>query len=77
MQNLDILMVEDERSQREMLRDFLVKEGHHVTAAQNGEEAIRFVRNMSLDLALIDFKMPGSRSARSQRKDAQVQAKEI
>lgn len=59
MQHLDILIVEDERSQREMLRDFLTKEGHRVAEAQNGEEAIHLVGNMALDLAFVDFKMPG------------------
>jgi DNA-binding NtrC family response regulator len=59
MQKLDILIVEDERSQREMLRDFLTKEGHRTTEAKNGEEAIGLIRSVSLDLALIDFKMPG------------------
>jgi two-component system NtrC family response regulator len=59
MRKLDILIVEDERSQREMLRAFLAKEGHRVTEAGNGEEAIDLIRSTSLDLALIDFKMPG------------------
>lgn len=59
MPNLDILVVEDERSQREMLRDFLAKEGHRVAEGQNGEEALRLIRTMSPDLALIDFRMPG------------------
>jgi DNA-binding NtrC family response regulator len=58
-QKLDILIVEDERSQREMLRGFLTKEGYRVTEAGNGEEALTLVRSTSLDLALIDFKMPG------------------
>ncbi|PKN84606.1 MAG: DNA-binding response regulator, partial [Deltaproteobacteria bacterium HGW-Deltaproteobacteria-1] len=30
MRKLNILIVEDGRSQREMLRDFLIKEGHQV-----------------------------------------------
>jgi two-component system NtrC family response regulator len=59
MQKLDILIVEDERSQREMLRGFLTKEGHRVAEAGNGEEALTLIRRLSLDLALIDFKMPG------------------
>ena len=59
MQKLDILIVEDERSQREMLRDFLTKEGHRVVEAKNGEEAMSLVRGKSLDLALVDFRMPG------------------
>ncbi|MEW6666359.1 MAG: sigma-54 dependent transcriptional regulator [Thermodesulfobacteriota bacterium] len=59
MQKLDILIVEDERSQREMLKGFLAKEGHHVAEARNGEEAIALVQSRSLDLAFVDFKMPG------------------
>jgi DNA-binding NtrC family response regulator len=59
MQKLDILIVEDERSQREMLRDFLTKEGHRVAEAKNGEQAVNLILGKSLDLALIDFRMPG------------------
>jgi DNA-binding NtrC family response regulator len=59
MKKLEILIVEDERSQRELLRDFLTKEGHCVAEAPNGEAAIDLVQAMSLDLALIDFRMPG------------------
>jgi two-component system NtrC family response regulator len=59
MQKQDILIVEDERAQREMLRDFLAKEGHRVSVAENGEEAIKLVREKTLDLVVMDFKMPG------------------
>ena len=56
---LDILIIEDEASQREMLRDFLSKEGHQVSAAASGEKAIELLRTQAFDLLLIDFKMPG------------------
>jgi DNA-binding NtrC family response regulator len=59
MRKLDILIVEDGRSQREMLRDFLIKEGHHVLEAENGESAIQMVSNHHFDLLLLDYKMPG------------------
>ena len=39
MQKVSILIVEDGQSQREMLRDFLLSEGHSVTEAENGEES--------------------------------------
>ena len=54
-----ILIVEDGRSQREMLRDFLIKEGHSVMEAENGEIAIKTVTNNHFDLILLDYKMPG------------------
>ena len=59
MQKLDILIVEDGRSQREMLRDFLISEGHRVLEAENGETAIKTVSNKHFDLILLDYKMPG------------------
>jgi len=58
MKKLNILVVEDGRSQREMLRDFLMKEGHIVGEAENGGDAIRRVREGHYDLILLDYKMP-------------------
>jgi DNA-binding NtrC family response regulator len=58
MKKLNILVVEDGRSQREMLRDFLRKEGHTVGEAENGDQAIRRVREGHYDLILLDYKMP-------------------
>jgi DNA-binding NtrC family response regulator len=59
MQKLDLLVVDDGQSQREMLRDFLRSEGHTVTEAENGETAIKKVLNGHFDLILLDYKMPG------------------
>lgn len=59
MQKLHILIVEDGRSQREMLRDFLVSEGHRVMEAENGEAAVKTVASHHFDLILLDYKMPG------------------
>ncbi len=58
MKKLNILVVEDGHSQREMLRDFLRKEGHTVGEAENGDQAIRRVREGHYDLILLDYKMP-------------------
>jgi DNA-binding NtrC family response regulator len=59
MQKLNLLVVDDGQSQREMLRDFLRSEGHTVTEAENGETAIKKVLNNHFDLILLDYKMPG------------------
>jgi two-component system NtrC family response regulator len=58
MKKLNILVVEDGHSQREMLRDFLRKEGHTVGEAENGDQAIRRVRDGHYDLILLDYRMP-------------------
>ena len=59
MKKLNILVVEDGQSQREMLRDFLIKEGHAVAEAENGDNAIRGVLKGHFDMLLLDYKMPG------------------
>jgi two-component system NtrC family response regulator len=59
MTKLDILIAEDEPAQRQMLGGFLAKEGHHVIVAPNGEEALERVKAHTLDLAIVDYKMPG------------------
>ncbi|HQN17567.1 MAG TPA: response regulator, partial [Syntrophobacteraceae bacterium] len=59
MSDLDILIVEDEAFQREMLRDFLIKQGHRVTEAGSGETAVQLLGKSSFDVVLLDFRMPG------------------
>jgi len=59
MKKLSILVVEDGQSQREMLRDFLAKEGHTVAEAENGEIAVQSVLKNHFDMILLDYKMPG------------------
>ena len=59
MKKLNILVVEDGRSQREMLRDFLIKEGHTVAEAENGDMAVKSVLKGHFDMLLLDYKMPG------------------
>ncbi|MGV8079066.1 MAG: sigma-54-dependent transcriptional regulator [Syntrophales bacterium] len=59
MKNLNILIVEDGQSQRQMLRDFLTREGYSVAEAENGEVALSQVRGRHFDLLLLDYKMPG------------------
>jgi len=59
MKQLHILVVEDGKSQREMLRDFLVREGYEVKEAENGEKAVASVRANHFDAVLLDYKMPG------------------
>ena len=59
MKPLNTLIVEDGHSQREMLGDFLTKEGHLVTEAETGDQAVREVLEGHFDLVLLDYKMPG------------------
>ncbi len=52
-----ILLVEDQRNLRRVLAAFLRREGHVVTEAANGLEAVQAVQNSHFDLVLTDLKM--------------------
>ena len=68
MKKLSILVVEDGQNQREMLRDFLRKEGHTVGEAENGEQAVRRVRRATTTCFSSTTKCPGWTGCRSSRR---------
>jgi two-component system, OmpR family, response regulator RegX3 len=53
-----VLVVEDEQSLREALVFFLEKEGHDVSVAVDGEEAIKVFENSGADIILLDLMLP-------------------
>jgi DNA-binding NtrC family response regulator len=59
MPRKNILVVDDEKSQREILELILSEEGYDVTTASSGEAAIKFAKDRRFDLALTDLKMTG------------------
>jgi len=59
MARKSILVVDDEKSQREILEMILSGEGYDVTTASSGEAAMKFVKERSFDLVLTDLKMTG------------------
>ncbi|MDQ3799669.1 MAG: sigma-54 dependent transcriptional regulator [Acidobacteriota bacterium] len=54
-----ILVVDDEKGQREILDMILSGEGYDVTTASSGEAALKFVADRHFDLVLTDLKMTG------------------
>ena len=53
-----ILVVDDERSMRELLAIVLRREGYEVLLAENGRTAIEMLERESVDLLISDIKMP-------------------
>ncbi|HXG93385.1 MAG TPA: sigma-54 dependent transcriptional regulator [Blastocatellia bacterium] len=54
-----VLVVDDEKNQREIYTLILEDDGYEVTTAQSGEQALRLARENRFDLVLTDYKMTG------------------
>lgn len=55
---LDILVVDDDQATRLSLAYALSDAGHHVTEAEDGEEAIALASERTFDVALLDVRLP-------------------
>jgi two-component system NtrC family response regulator len=58
MERASILIVEDEDAQRSLLSGLLKKEGYSVEEAGDGRTAIEKFKAKTLDIALLDYKLP-------------------
>jgi DNA-binding NtrC family response regulator len=54
-----VLVVDDEKNQREIYTLILEDDGYQVTTAQSGEQALRLAGEKPFDLVLTDYKMAG------------------
>lgn len=59
MTRKSILVVDDEKPQREIYEAILSEAGYDVTTAASGEAALKFVSDREFDLVLTDLKMTG------------------
>jgi DNA-binding NtrC family response regulator len=55
-----VLVVDDERNNREALATILGKAGHEVVAAASGEEALAALQDVGFDLVVTDLRMIGT-----------------
>ncbi len=59
MNNLSILIVDDEVSQRDILAGYLKKKKHIIQQSSSVQDALKVIQSQHVDLVLTDFKMPG------------------
>lgn len=59
MPHYTILVVDDEKIQRETLAGFLKKGGYQTVLAKSAEDAYQIILNRHIDIVLTDFKMSG------------------
>jgi len=57
---LKVLVAEDDPNTRAALVEVLGREGHEVTAAADGKQAMFYLQRQSFDLACLDVMMPGA-----------------
>lgn len=55
----DLLVVDDNQSSRDYIAARLRKDGHHVSTAADGVEALEIMGRRSFDVLLLDLMMPG------------------
>jgi DNA-binding response OmpR family regulator len=53
-----VLVVDDQSSVRQLLREYLVEQGFHVSTAADGQSALYMTRHDPPDLILLDIMMP-------------------
>ncbi len=71
-----VLVVDDEKLNRKLLRELLTSRGFQVDEAADGEEAVRKARDTRPDLVLLDVRMPradGLQACRELKQDEQTQ----
>jgi two-component system, chemotaxis family, chemotaxis protein CheY len=54
----EVLVVDDERSMRELLSDVLEAEGYAVQVAENGQRALEILASSRPDVVVLDLMMP-------------------
>ena len=55
----NLLIVDDEFRIRELIKKYAIYEGHNVTEASSGNDAIAYCSNLNFDLIILDIMMPG------------------
>ena len=58
-ENARVLIVEDEKDISELMSLHLKREGHDVTAVDNGEDAIKTIEGNGYQLLVLDWMLPG------------------
>ena len=54
----DLLIVDDNEINRDLLTRHLQRQGHNVTVAENGRQALEIIQTHTFDLVLLDIMMP-------------------
>ena len=59
MDQINILVVDDEKEIAELVEIYLVSDGYHVSKAKNAQEGLEILSRENIHLVLLDIMMPG------------------
>lgn len=59
MENINILVVDDEREIADLVEIYLINEGYHVFKAYNSEKVFTFFNEYTIHLVILDIMLPG------------------
>ena len=59
MEDINILIIEDEKSINDIVKSYLEKEGYGVFQAYDGKEGLRLFLSEDVDLVILDLMLPG------------------
>ena len=60
MKNYNILIIDDEKSQRDILQGYLAKKGYKVFTAESGSQGIKIINENLVDIVLSDYQDAGN-----------------
>ena len=75
MENYNILLVDDDKNIRDMVKLYLNKEGYNVIEARNGQHGVEEFQKNNINLVLMDIMMPvmdGMQTVKEIRKTSNV-----
>jgi CheY-like chemotaxis protein len=58
MRNLDVLVIDDNKTTRDMLRALLEFEGHNVSCCENGKSGLELMKSKHFEIIVTDYLMP-------------------
>jgi CheY-like chemotaxis protein len=58
MRSLDVLVIDDNKTTRDMLRTLLEFEGHNVSCCENGKSGLELMKSKRFEIIVTDYLMP-------------------
>lgn len=72
-----VMVVDDDRYVLDLLSEFLSDKGYHVSTAVTGEMAVELMESTPVDIALVDFRLPGIDGLETIRRIGRISAQTV